>query len=152
MPFGDESFDGALMLHVGMNIEDKEKLFIEIYRVLRPGTCFGVYDVMQIKDGDLSYPVPWATAATTSRLASPDEYRRTLSEAGFIVTKENNRREFALEFFNQLKAKLAANVNPPPLGLHVLMQDSTAEKVKNMVENIATNFIAPIEMIAQKSR
>jgi len=152
MPFGDESFDGALMLHVGMNIEDKEKLFTEIYRVLRPGACFGVYDVMQVNAGELSYPVPWATATATSSLASPDEYRRTLDKAGFKVTKENNRREFALEFFKQLKANIAANVNPPPLGLHVLMQESTVEKVNNMVENIATNFIAPIEMIAHKSR
>ena len=41
MPFEDETFDGAIMLHVGMNIDDKAKLFTEVYRVLRPGTSFG---------------------------------------------------------------------------------------------------------------
>ena len=30
MPFADSSFDGAYMLHVGMNIEDKEKLAVEV--------------------------------------------------------------------------------------------------------------------------
>lgn len=61
MPFQNESFDGGYMLHVGMNIEDKELLFKEIYRVLRPGASFGVYDVMRNKTGELAYPVPWAT-------------------------------------------------------------------------------------------
>ena len=33
-------FDGAVMLHVGMNIEDKATLFKEAYRVLKPGAKF----------------------------------------------------------------------------------------------------------------
>jgi ubiquinone/menaquinone biosynthesis C-methylase UbiE len=52
------------MMHVGMNIEDKDGLFAEIYRVLRPGAAFGVYDVMRQKDGGLAYPVPWAAQTT----------------------------------------------------------------------------------------
>jgi ubiquinone/menaquinone biosynthesis C-methylase UbiE len=32
MPFTESSFDGAYMLHVGMNIEDKEKLAAEVAR------------------------------------------------------------------------------------------------------------------------
>jgi SAM-dependent methyltransferase len=36
MPFAERSFDGAYMLHVGMNIEDKEKLASEVARVLQP--------------------------------------------------------------------------------------------------------------------
>ena len=34
LPFAPGSFDGAYMLHVGMNIEDKAKLFAEVRRVL----------------------------------------------------------------------------------------------------------------------
>lgn len=41
LPFEDNSFDRAYMLHVGMNIEDKEKLFTEINRVLKPGGSLG---------------------------------------------------------------------------------------------------------------
>ena len=37
MPFQDNMFDGGYMLHVGMNVDDKELLFSETYRVLRPG-------------------------------------------------------------------------------------------------------------------
>lgn len=38
LPFPDQSFDGGYMMHVGMNIDQKEQLFAEIQRVLRPGS------------------------------------------------------------------------------------------------------------------
>ena len=150
MPFEDESFDGGYMLHVGMNIEDKSKLFTEIYRVLRPGATFGVYDIMRQNTGELSYPVPWATDKNTSKLAAPEQYKQALSDAGFEVFKENNRGEFALEFFKQMRAKTEANGGPAPLGLHTLMKESTSIKLKNMVANIAAGYIAPVEIISQK--
>ena len=150
MPFQDETFDGAYMMHVGMNIDDKARLFNEIYRVLRPGACFGVYDVMRDKHGELTYPVPWATEKSTSNLAAPDQYKHALENAGFVVSKENNRREFAVDFFKRLAEKVAADGGLPALGLHTLMQQSTAVKIKNMIENITAEYIAPVEIIAHK--
>ena len=150
MSFPDESFDGGYMMHVGMNIDDKAQLFNEIYRVLRPGALFGVYDVMRDKDGELTYPVPWATDNSTSNLSTPELYMQALCDAGFEVSTENNRRDFALDFFKQLRAKTEASGGPPALGLHTLMQESTADKIKNMIENISENYIAPVEVIARK--
>ena len=150
MPFDDKSFDGAFMLHVGMNIEDKAQLFKEIFRVLKPGTSIGVYDVMRNNDGELIYPVPWATDESTSYLVSPNQYKGALEKAGFKVSKENNRREFALEFFKKLREETEARGGPPPLGLHTLMQESTATKIKNMIHNITEGYIAPVEIIAHK--
>jgi ubiquinone/menaquinone biosynthesis C-methylase UbiE len=151
MPFQTESFDGAYMLHVGMNIEDKKLLFKEIFRVLRPGSWFGIYDIMRISKGDLVYPVPWATKTSISILATPDEYKQALSNAGLRVLKEKNRQEFALEFFKKLHEKNKASGGPPPLGLHTLMKESTTIKIQNMVDNIASNYIAPVEMITHKA-
>lgn len=151
MPFADATFDGGLMLHVGMNIEDKGTLFREIYRVLRPGAAFGIYDIMQINHGELSFPLPWATEHSTSKLATPARYKQLLNEAGFKIFHKNNRRDFALEFFKQMRAKTAANGGPPPLGLHTLMRESTPIKLKNLVDNIAADVIAPVELIAHKS-
>ncbi len=150
MPFQDETFDGGYMMHVGMNIEDKAQLFSEIYRVLRPGSYFGVYDVMRQNDGELAYPVPWATDSSTSSLATPDQYRQALAGAGFEVAREKNRRDFALDFFEQLRAKTEAAGGPPPLGLHTLMQESTAEKIRNMIDNITKKYVAPVEIVAIK--
>ena len=68
------------MLHVGMNIEDKAKLCSEVHRVLRPGSLFGIYDVMKAGAGELSYPVPWATTAASSFVVDPAQYRSALHQ------------------------------------------------------------------------
>jgi len=150
LPFLEQTFDRAFMLHVGMNITEKQKLATEIYRVLKPGGKVGIYDVMRIQDGDIAFPVPWATDADGSSLSTVGEYKAALQSAGFHVTSEQNRREFAVDFFAQLKAKTANASASPPLGLHLLMGGTAPEKIKNMVDNIARNIIAPVEVVAQK--
>jgi SAM-dependent methyltransferase len=151
MPFSDGAFDGAYMLHVGMNIEDKSGLCSEVARVLRPGALFGIYDVMKTGEGDLSFPVPWATTAASSAVAAPEVYRSALQAAGFAIVAELNRRDFAVAFFEQLRARTMAAGGPPPLGLHVLMGRNAPDKIQNMVQNIANGQIAPVEIIARKT-
>ncbi|WP_291847967.1 methyltransferase domain-containing protein [Bradyrhizobium sp.] len=151
MPFADGTFDGAYMLHVGMNIEDKAGLCLEVGRVLRPGSLFGIYDVMKTGDGELTFPVPWATTPESSAVARPEQYRSALEAAGFAVITEHTRRDFALQFFEQLRARTMAAGGPPPLGLHVLMGRNTPDKVQNMTQNITNGRIAPVELIARKS-
>jgi len=151
MPFQDNMFDGAYMLHVGMNIDDKASLFAEIHRVLKPGAYFGIYDIMRQKEGELLYPVPWATKNSISKLSSPEQYKKELDDADFKIFDEHNRRDFALDFFKQLRVKTEANGGPPPLSLHTLMQESAPEKIKNLIINITENLISPVEIIAQKT-
>lgn len=150
MPFEDKIFDGGYMLHVGMNIEDKARLFREIHLVLRPGSCFGIYDVIRNNEGELAYPVPWAAAAGKCNLDTLDMYRQALAAAGFEIIKEESRRDFALQFFHQLRANAGSGAGQQPLGLHTLMQASTAGKIKNMIDNITADYIAPVEVIARK--
>jgi SAM-dependent methyltransferase len=147
LPFGAASFDGAYMFHVGMNIPDKHKLFAEARRVLKPGGVFGVYDVMREAEGELEFPVPWATSAETSFVGSAADYQRPLEAVGFDVHKIRNRWEFAIEFFNQMRASVAGAGGPPPLGLHLLMGSTAPQKVANMVENLQRQLIAPVEII-----
>ena len=151
LPFDAARFDGAFMMHVGMNIEDKQTLIAEVSRVLKPGAKFGIYDIMRTNDEELIFPVPWANSTDTSWLEGPDEYRAAFENNGFSVVEENDRHEFAMEFFKKMKAAGASADGPPPLGLHVLMQQSSKEKIPNMVANLAANRISPIEMIGVKS-
>ena len=151
MPFADGAFDGAYMLHVGMNIEDKAKLCSEVHRVLRPGSLFGIYDVMKAGAGELSYPMPWATTAASSFVVDPAQYRSALQAAGFAVIAELNRRDFAITFFDQFRAKTMAAGGPPPLGLHLLMGRNAPDKIQNMIQNVASGYIAPVELIARKA-
>lgn len=149
LPFGAASFDGVYMLHVGMNISDKRALFGEVRRVLKPGGIFGIYDVMREEDGELGYPVPWASAAETSFVEPAAQYRRALKEAGFAVEKERSRRDFALEFFRQMRAATAQGNGPPPLGLHILMGRTTPQKIANTIDNLERGLISPTEIIAR---
>jgi ubiquinone/menaquinone biosynthesis C-methylase UbiE len=145
LPFSSGSFDGAYMLHVGMNIEAKSALFAEIRRVLRPGAAFGVYDVMRASEGELSFPVPWAASADTSFLETV-AYHRLLEAAGFAIRKERNRRAFAIEFFAEMRARAAQSGGPPPLGLHILMGETAPQKIANMIDNLQRGLIAPVEL------
>ncbi|OZG70165.1 SAM-dependent methyltransferase [Hahella sp. CCB-MM4] len=150
MPFSDGCFDGGYMLHVGMNIEDKARLFAEISRVLRPGRVFGIYDIMQIRQGQPTYPVPWATSMDTSYLATVEQYRQALDAAGFDWVSVNHRRDFALKFFDELLARTNDMTGLPALGLHTLIGDSMAEKFRNMISAVREGILAPVEIVVRK--
>ncbi|WP_374570714.1 cyclopropane-fatty-acyl-phospholipid synthase family protein [Phenylobacterium sp.] len=149
LPFDDAAFDGGYMFHVGMNIADKPALFAEIRRVLKPGAVFAVYDVMaEPGEGEVAYPVAWASSPATSFLADAAGYRRALENAGFAVDATRSRRAFALEFFKAMRARMAAN-GPPPLGLHIVMGADAGVKSANMAANLERGVIAPTEIFAR---
>ena len=148
MPFENAAFDGATMLHVGMNIADKAQLFAEIYRTLRPGAWLAIYDIMRISDDDLAYPVPWATDSSTSHLATPEQYQAAIQQAGFTNITTNSRRDFAITAFNKIRASRAANSEPAPLGRHLIMGSATLRKLKNMFTGVINDVIIPVEIIA----
>ncbi|HUT41487.1 MAG TPA: class I SAM-dependent methyltransferase [Gammaproteobacteria bacterium] len=151
LPFDDGSFDAAIMLHVGMNIADKQALFAEVCRILRPGALFGVYDVMQTGAGPITYPVPWSSAPGTSALATPEDYSAALEQAGFTLLARRDRRDFALEFFTEARRRMEASGSAPVLGVHIAMGDNAPLKIANMIGNITAGLIAPVEIIARRS-
>jgi ubiquinone/menaquinone biosynthesis C-methylase UbiE len=149
LPFEAASFDAATLLHVGMNIEDKARLFEEAHRVIRPGGTFAVYDVMRAGEGALAFPVAWANVPERSHLASQEDYRGKLGAAGFDVVSETNQREIGMDTFRRMLAGVAEK-GPPPLGLHILMGKEALDKVANMLANLESGRIAPIEMICRR--
>jgi ubiquinone/menaquinone biosynthesis C-methylase UbiE len=148
LPFADASFDGAYMLHVGMNIADKATLFAQARRVLKPRGTFGIYDVMRESDGEFIYPVPWSSAPETNCIAPTTDYRRLLDAAGFAVTHERSRREFAIDFFQQVRSQMAQS-GPSPLGLHILMGPDMPQKLANLSTLLERGVIAPVEIVAR---
>jgi ubiquinone/menaquinone biosynthesis C-methylase UbiE len=144
LPFADCHFDGATMLHVGMNIADKKTVFAEVRRVLKPGGVFAIYDAMRQSDDAFAYPVPWSSEPATNHIATPEAYNAALREAGFEIVKERNRRDFALQSMQQRIEQTAQ-----PIGLPVVMGATAAEKLANMRAMLERGVFAPVELIAR---
>ncbi|MEI9419414.1 class I SAM-dependent methyltransferase [Mesorhizobium sp. Cs1321R2N1] len=150
MPFDKASFDAAMILHVGMNLPDKRKLMSEAARVLKSGGVFAVYDVMRLKDGALTYPLPWASDETMSFVATPDNYRSAATAAGFSVTAERPRGAFAIEFFAKMRARMAAaqaEGKKPPPGVGLVMGEDARTKIANLTAALEGGILAPVEML-----
>jgi ubiquinone/menaquinone biosynthesis C-methylase UbiE len=147
MPFASATFDGAYMIHVGMNIEDKAGVFREVARVLKPGGRFTIFDIMRGGEGPLEFPMPWAMSAETSFVRSAEEYRNALKAAGLHIEHQRDRREFALEFMEKMRAAATGGA-PPVLGVHVLMGEQAPVMLKNVNTAIAVGTLVPVEIVA----
>ena len=107
LPFPDGGFDVVWTQHATMNIPEKARLYSEIGRVLRPGGRFAMFDVLAGPRQPIHFPVPWASDASFSFLASPDETRSLIREAGFRELTWMTDQDPALQ---------AALSRPDPLG------------------------------------
>jgi cyclopropane fatty-acyl-phospholipid synthase-like methyltransferase len=151
MPFEELSFENCIMLHVGMNVQDKLALFKEVFRVLAHKGRFAVYDIVSLKDAQIQFPLPWASDSESSFLTSVDTYEELLVAAGFSIESVENRGDFAKEFFAKMKKLMSSGDWPPPLGLHILMGMNAPEKYGNMMTGVLEGEIAPVKVIAKKS-
>lgn len=133
MDFPDQSFEAAFMLHVNMNISDKQSLFNEMARVLQSGSQLGFYEILA---GDsvaaMAYPCPWASRKEDSFLITPVDLETILGQAGFSVEKKENRRDFGLAAMERRRA------------------DYPEQPFVNLLENVRENRCAPWQYVCRK--
>ncbi len=139
MPFEDAGFPRAMMLHVGMNIADKKGLLAEVARVLAPGGLFGIYDMMQVADGAVSFPMPWARSADVSAVARPDDYIEAGEAAGMKLVVKHDETEAAEGFFTHVLA-----TKPPT------EPGRAPDPFRNLAAHIEAGILAPTELFFQK--
>lgn len=146
LPFVDDQFDVATLLHVGMNIADKPTLFAQAARVVKPGGTFVVYDIMVTGEGEAHYPLPWAAARNISFLASPDEYLNQLETAGFTVKSRRTLRDAGIRF---LESGPEPDQQPSPLGMHLVLGPDARTRIGNLLAALKAGVMAPVEMTAR---
>jgi ubiquinone/menaquinone biosynthesis C-methylase UbiE len=95
MPFPDESFDVVLSSGVIMQIEDKQKVFEESLRVLKPGGALTSYDWMKPEGefgDDMRY---WfEMERLTYDIKTFAEYETLLRDAGFADIQISDRSDW----------------------------------------------------------
>lgn len=128
-----------MMVHVGMNIEDKAAVFTEVRRVLRRGGLFGLFEQMQTSTHRPTYPLPWADDERSSFVAAPQTYARDLEAAGFTIERTENRI-----------AAISAPAGPPPrLGPAAVFGSGFAERMANNVASTAAGLLSPVLIVAR---
>jgi SAM-dependent methyltransferase len=149
LPFEPRTFDGAYMMHVGMNIEDKPKLFAEVRRALKDGGVLGVYDVLLTGKGELGFPLPCALTPEICFVVGMPGYRRALEAAGFEIKQERDRLDVAREFFRREMARAAEGIGSPTLGIYLPLKQEAPRIFANVVNQFEKGVIAPFEIICR---
>lgn len=158
MAFEPGTFDGAYMIHVGMNIRDKAGIFREVRRVMKAGGLFTIFDIMRTGDGKsgdgraggdaIRYPLPWASSTETSFVGTGKEYRVALQDSKFEIVRERGRAAFGIEFTERVAARMAQG-GPPALGLHLLMGETAPVMIKNILGMMKEGVLEPVELQAR---
>jgi phosphoethanolamine N-methyltransferase len=96
LPFPDASFDVVFSKDAMVHLEDKEALFGEIFRLLRPGGQVAASDWMSSTDGPFSAAMAYYLQAEGLGfgMASPTRYRTAMAEAGFRDIRLTDRNEW----------------------------------------------------------
>lgn len=150
MPFDTGTFDVVWTQNTLMNIEDKRRLFKEVYRVLRPGGCFALQSIMAGPVPNLHFPAMWASDPSLSFLLPPEEFRRMLLESGFRELKWEDETGRFLQLRQASDATVPGR-GPQQLNVGVFVLSDFTAKLANSRRNYEEGRTVAIQAVFQRA-
>ena len=154
LQFPLEHFDRAWTQHVSMNIPDKQALYAGVYRVLKRGGTFAIYDAVQGSGKPVIYPTPWAREAGMSFVATAQEVQEALRSAGFSIVSSVDQSEIAARWFRELQAQQAeaktAGQPANPLSASAIVGPELGPAVANFARNVLEDRVRILQVIARR--
>jgi len=119
LPFADGTFSVVWMQNVGMNIEDKTRLYTEIARVLKPAGRFVFQEVAAGSSTTSYFPLPWASEPGHNFLVTAQQMHSLLDECGLTAQhfEDVSDAQFSRSVVNSKPAAVGQ------LGLAVFVDD-----------------------------
>ena len=149
LPFEDESFDIVWTQHASMNIADKQALFTEMHRVLRPGGKLALHDVMAGLVHPVHFPVPWAPDPSISFLATPEDSRALILATGFEELAWQDQTQLTEDWWQNVRER-ASGKPPSPLNPSLVIGSQFPEMAHNMYLSIRERRIAIVQAVHRK--
>jgi ubiquinone/menaquinone biosynthesis C-methylase UbiE len=134
LPFDDASFDVVWSQNAAMNIADRDRLYNEMRRVLKPAGKLALQEVAAGPGGPPHFPVQWAREPGISFLFSAETTRAKLEAAGFRVRAWQDTTREALE--SAAGRVRTASSAPPLLGTHLILGDDWQAMFRNSARNL----------------
>ncbi|PBB92557.1 SAM-dependent methyltransferase [Mesorhizobium sp. WSM3864] len=141
LPFTDASFDVVFSKDALLHVRDKDALFAEIFRVLKPGGVFAASNWMISHDGEPSADMKAYLAAEglSFAMASPARYAEAMRRAGFrdISVRDRNAwySEVAREELARLKGPLYQALAAAVGGAYVDKNIRTWEAMQKVLDS-----------------
>ena len=148
MPYPDATFDVAWTQHSSMNIADKERLYAEIRRILRPGGRLAMHEILAGEVSPIHFPVPWARDPGLSHLRPPEEVRTLLKDIGLVELAWIDETTSALHW-QQKRLAATPTTPPPPLGVHLVFGDDFGEMLHNQLRNLEEGRISIVQAVLE---
>ncbi|SDF47688.1 Ubiquinone/menaquinone biosynthesis C-methylase UbiE [Limimonas halophila] len=149
LPVRDGAFSVAWSQHAAMNIPDKDRLYAEIARVLRPGGRFLMHDIVAGPLRDPYYPVPWAHTPTESFLLPANEVHARLRAAGL---EEVVWQDASAEAIGRIRAarERAAAGEPEKPGPDLIMGPEFATMRENLSRSLEEARVSVVRSVWKK--
>ena len=112
LPFDPESFDVVFSKDAMIHISDKEALFADVHRILRPGGLFIASDWMRSDDNPPTPEMEYylEVEGLNFGMASPERYAKALEKVGFAGIKLRDRNAWYSDLsrneYEQMKGPL----------------------------------------------